>query len=342
MKVPEPRLLPSGKWFIQLRIKGKSVCFTEDDVEACRAKAHAYKADVMPESETVKITLRKAIDKYIDGRSNILSPSTIRGYRSMQKNRLCDVMDKPLSTIKDWPGIINREAAGISAKYLKNIWGLVRPVLAANGIKTKNEIQLPKVISNERPWLTPKQIQQFLPLVHGKRYEIAALLALHGLRRSEIYALTWDKIDLDKRLITVAGSRVLDENHKLVDKKANKTSKSRRIVPIMIPALYDALTAVDNKAGRVVDRGIDRLYENVNYLCRKNGLPQVGAHGLRHSFASLGYHLHMTEMEVMEIGGWDDFETVHKIYTHLAREDRLEGENKMKEFYQAISNQNAN
>ena len=63
------------------------------------------------------------------------------------------------------------------------------------------------------------------------------------------------------------------------------------------------------------------LYQRINEICAANGLPKVGNHGLRHSFASLAYHLQIPEKIAMEIGGWDDDGTMRKIYTHLAKDD---------------------
>ena len=76
-------------------------------------------------------------------------------------------------------------------------------------------------------------------------------------------------------------------------------------------------------------------------ICRENNLPNVGIHGLRHSFASLAYHLQIPEKIAMEIGGWSDYQTMRKIYTHLSSIDRKKAENKMAEFYKN-ANKNAN
>lgn len=56
-------------------------------------------------------------------------------------------------------------------------------------------------------------------------------------------------------------------------------------------------------------------------------------HGLRHSFASLAYHLHMPERIAMEIGGWSDSGTMHKIYTHIAQSDIKRYQAAMGNFY---------
>lgn len=62
------------------------------------------------------------------------------------------------------------------------------------------------------------------------------------------------------------------------------------------------------------------IYKHINRICAKNGLPEVGIHGLRHSFASLAYKLDMPEKIAMQIGGWANDQTMRKIYTHLAQE----------------------
>ena len=49
LKIPEPRLLTSGNYFIQLRINGKSISITENDYNVCKARARAIKAGIIEE-----------------------------------------------------------------------------------------------------------------------------------------------------------------------------------------------------------------------------------------------------------------------------------------------------
>ena len=62
-------------------------------------------------------------------------------------------------------------------------------------------------------------------------------------------------------------------------------------------------------------------------------MPDITEHCLRHSFASLGYHLNLSELEVVSMGGWSDGTIVHRIYMHLAQRDRMKAKNKMAKFY---------
>jgi integrase len=78
---------------------------------------------------------------------------------------------------------------------------------------------------------------------------------------------------------------------------------------------------VPAKDGYIVPYGGTCLHKRINRICEANNLPKVGVHGLRHSFASLAYHLQIPEKIAMEIGGWSDDGTMRKIYTHLAQKD---------------------
>ena len=348
MKLPEPRKLPSGSWFIQLRLNGVSVPVTASSRTECINAARLIKAEhkagkrrIRQKSESP--TLRSAIDAYIDARRNVLSPSTIRGYATIRDNRFPDVMDKRLPEIS-WQDAVNAEAAAHAPKTVKNEWRFISSVLRENGILPP-KVTLPQLVQKEHDYLDADQIPAFVSAVKDNPCCIQALLALHGLRRSELVALDWSNVDLKNGLLHIRGAAVYNEDQQLVRKETNKNTSSRRTVPIMIPELEAALRAVpeDQRTGPVVTVTPNAILKQINRVCRSAGLPEVGTHGLRHSFASLAFSsdVGMTEREVMELGGWSDPQTVHKIYEHLARRNRLKAENKMAQFYKN-ANKNAN
>lgn len=330
IKIPTPRQR-GQKWYIDLRREGVTVI--EDTEAEAKAKAVAIRAGFVDlKKRPSAITLEKAIDNYIEVRSNVLSPSTLVGYKSVKKNRFKGVMQCPIADIKDWQEVINAEAAICSPKTVKNAWGLIRPAIEAAGVELP-KVKLPQLVPKEPVFLTPEQISVFVAAVKGTPVEIPALLGLHSLRRSEIAALDWANIDLKKRIIKVSGAVVPGENWTLVEKPTNKNSASTRTVPIMIPELYDALNAVPDKSGKVVTCYISTIYDWVNKVCNENNLPRLGVHGLRHSFASLAYHVRMSEQAAMQIGGWSDYATMRKIYTHLSTQDINAAASSMSEFY---------
>lgn len=340
MKVPEPRKLPSGSYFIQLRLGGISIPVTADSRTDCINQAILIKAQHLNGTYAGRkvvetMPLGSIIDNYINARSKVLSPSTIGGYRTLRRTRFQDYMDKSPAKIRSWQRMIDSEvSAGISAKTIKNAWALVSAALNHVGL-TVPTVSLPQIIPAVRPWLDADQILVFVKAVHGLDCEIPALLALHSLRRSEILALTWDKIDLKKKQIRVEGSAVPDDHNKLIFKETNKTAGSRRVIPIMIPELDAALAAVPeaDRKGKIYKNHQNTLWAQINSVCKKNDLPEVGVHGLRHSFASLARHVGLPEQDAMMIGGWEDAHTMHKIYEHISNADRLKAENRISEFF---------
>ena len=75
------------------------------------------------------------------------------------------------------------------------------------------------------------------------------------------------------------------------------------------------------------------IYERINEICEREGLPLVGIHGLRHSFASLAYHLQIPQKITQEIGGWSDDGVMNRIYTHLAQKDIAERSKDFSNFF---------
>lgn len=345
MKIPEPRKLKSGNYFIQLRLNGVSVPVTASSAKECKRQAQLIKAEHMAGTREVRKknpTLSQAIDKYIEKRHNTLSPSTIAGYKNIQKFRFKEYMGKKLSELTDLQTMCDREAKLCAPRTLKNSFRLVQSVLKENGIAA-NPVTMPVMVPKPRPFLEPEQVKTLVKYVKGRESELPVLFALHSLRRSEILALDWSNIDMKNKRFKVSGAVVKDENGKYVGKKENKNASSTRTLPIMIPELETALNSIpkEKRNGKLLKCNPDTVTNLVNRACERAGLPQVGAHGLRHTFASLAYHLGLSELETMELGGWSDAQTMRRIYTHLASSDRAKAENKMAQFFKN-ANENAN
>lgn len=344
MKVPEPRKLKSGNYFIQLRLNGVSIPITASTSTECRQQAALIKAEYNAGKRIItktakEYTLKEACEKYINKYKNALSPSTVRGYTIYKDQRFKEYQDKMLADI-NWQEMINDELTDKSEKTVRNAWGLVHAALDDLHFPIP-DIKLAKAPIKEIAFLQPEEILPFCDAVKGRSYEIPALLELHGLRLSEVRGLTWDNVDLKKGVITIRGARVRGVDGEVM-KKTNKNQTSTRQVPIMIPQLTDALQAVPNKTDRVVKTAPNALLDDVKRACERAGVTVVTNHGLRHSFASLGYHLKLSERQLMQWGGWKDYQTMHKIYIRLAACDESDAKTKMQKFFTPNANENAN
>ena len=321
--VPKAVQLPSGVWRIQLRREKMS--FTDADPDVCRQMALAYRIKWQKDEAAglhvpppKKVTLADAIDLYLASKSNILSPSTLRGYKTIREFRFQECMNWDVHYPDyNWQMAINNELADVAPKTVKNAWGLISSSLRF--VKAPQpSVSLPRCPRASRYWLDYQQIGVFLSAIRGESCELACLLALHSLRLSELLALQPSNILLDEKKLVISGSRVLNSDGQLVYKELNKTDASQRTVRIIIPRLLQLLKRIDKNSEWVVDEREKRLYDQVNRICSKAGLPPVGIHGLRHSFASLAYHLGWKELSTMQMGGFFNDTATTEIYTHNA------------------------
>ena len=151
------------------------------------------------------MTVDAALEAYIKSRE-LLSPSTLRGYEAIRRTRFRAISGKDINAV-GWQNAINAEAKLCSPKTLKNAWGLFSSALKSAGV-VPGEVTLAQVASKDLPWLDYEQIKTFLEAAKYEPCELGALLALHSLRRSGIYALTEADVDLAKGLIRVEGAAV--------------------------------------------------------------------------------------------------------------------------------------
>ena len=326
MKIPKVRQLPSGNWFCQVRVDGKSVCITEPTRDKCEAKAVAVKAGLIEAKQTTNKTLRQAVEEYIEDRRNVLSPTTIRDLRFTVK-RFGSLADKPLTSVKSWQRVID-DLTRVYAPYTVIIsWGTIKPILKEHIDAPK--VRLPQRIPSAPKFLRPDEIKRFVDAVKDTDFVIPALLALSSLRAGEIQALTWDDIGEDS--IRVHASIVKDESGQYI-RKTTKTAGSTRTVPILIPELKEAIEKTRGQ-GTVAKYATNTLYRKINKVCDDLGVCRTGLHGLRHSFCSLCFYLRIPPKIVMQIGGWESERTMSQIYTHISEVDIVEQSRKISEFF---------
>ena len=344
MYIPEPKETPSG-WRIQLRINGQSIPVLADTPKECKRQAALIKAQAQAAGKPVKkcdLTLSQAIDAYIAERSNTLSPSTVRGYRIIQRTRFQSTMPRVLSRISpsEWRGIVNDELGIVSRKTVKNAWAFIKSVLSAQVIDVDNAVKVSQPRKKrDANWLEPDEIKKFVAAAADDPLCVPMLLALMSMRISEIDALRWENIDPHADFIHTTGARIRNENNEYVLKAEQKNLESDRNVPLLIPELRAAILRDWKPEGKVLSVCQTTLRCAVERTCARAGVRRVTVHQLRHSFASLSAHLRIPAEISMEIGGWNNDKIMKEIYTHIARSDIERYKNEMWKFYNDTSPQ---
>lgn len=116
--------LPSGNYRITQMADGKRYRATLDHKPSATEamKIISTLVDRAPASVANK-TLRDAFEEYSKAKSEMLSPSTIRGYSYLVKRIDDSILDKKLNqlTAVDLQKIINKDSADHAYKSIKNL-----------------------------------------------------------------------------------------------------------------------------------------------------------------------------------------------------------------------------
>jgi integrase len=190
-------------------------------------------------------------------------------------SRLCELREEGLSG-----STANRYLYYLSAIFL---WGIQQGKISTNPAAQVQSFResdpIVRFLSEEEEDGIRQAIRDEYP-----DQEAEFDIALHcGLRRNELYRLTWDKVDLERELVTVQGKQ-----------HANSNRSSRRYVPINSKAVLAFRRLNEQSGGSVyvcpgrqmgadTDRDWHRWFER---SVVRAGVVNFRYHDLRHTFAS--------------------------------------------------------
>lgn len=342
---PKPTQLPSGAWRCQVMVNKERISVVDADPFVAHAKATALKAGVIDKKKkqsSLTMTLKEAIEEYVEHRSEVLSPATIRGYHVILDNRFPVLMKMPVCDI-DLEAIqeaINLDAKRVQAKTLKNAVGLVVSVVSRYKKIDAKKLRLPQKAKKEHEYLDGDQIVKLIFACEGDYAEIPILLGLWlGMRRSEIMGLQWESIDFEKSTIHVNHSLVFDKDDTPIIKTTMKTETSNRVLdcPRYIMQKLEAKQPDPSKRkGTVFHMGINTPYENLERICKREGIPFVGMHGLRHTNASVMLSLGIVDKIAMARGGWATKDVMERVYQHLFSDDKTAADKAINQYFEAL------
>lgn len=344
MRLPEPKKLPSGNWRIQVLVDGKRVGRTFPTKEEAEYWAAGLKTKSIEDNLPAKeVTVKKALQDYIESRDNLLSPSTLRSYKNVQANYFETLMPRKASSIKraDIQKEINALSVSKSTKTIKNAVALLLSAISDYTDIDPRKLTYPQQIKKEHPFLEAPDIAKLIDVIRGDKAEIPVLFALWlGLRRSEICALDWPDIDFEKKTVSITKAVVPNEENKYVLKKTTKTEKSRRVLDLpdyLISRLEALQPDLSKRVGRITTMNPNDIYNHLKVICDRNGIPFVGIHGLRHTNASVMLSVGITAKLAMARGGWSNNATMQNIYQHLFSSDKKEAGEKINQYFDALT-----
>ena len=329
---PRPALLPSERWRCQFYVNGKRNSVTADTPEEAHAQAVALRAGLLQESaaradqKKGNLTLADAIDLFIQRRENVLSPSTINGYKEIKRNRFQSLQKMTVRDIdeQDLQQAINEDAKTVSHKTIKNALGLVVSVLSEYKDIDQKRLRLPRAKKMEHSYLDETGMINLFDAIRGSSVEIPILMAVWlGMRRSEILGLCWDCVDFKAKQIHVRRTYLRDKEKGYVLVENTKTTASTRVLPCPDYILTKLADYTPNRrTGRVFTMHPNTIYKLMRDICERNGIDFVGVHGLRHTNASVMLSLGIVDKVAMARGGWSTDVTMKSVYQHVFADDK--------------------
>lgn len=300
-------------------VDGKRVSIVDENPSVAQAKAIAAQSGLIEKKlNPRKITVGEAIDRYIESKDAVLSPSTIRGYRSIQKNSVERLKNIKLDelTQEDVQRHINSLAKEKTPKYVRNVHGLLSAVISEYRRGFELHTTLPQKVKNEISIPSEEEIQKIEEAVKGTDFELPFLLATWmGLRTSEIRGLTWDCIEGDMLHIKQALVNSGDRGDVLKPPKTYSGDRKIRIPPY----IKKLLDSCQRNTEYIVNCNRNSLNWHFGKICKNLGLPHYRFHDLRHVNASVMLALNVPDKYSMKRIGHATNHMLKNVYQHVMR-----------------------
>lgn len=260
-------------------------------------------------------TLSCAMKHYNEVKSNVLSPSTIRGYESLSSHAYEEISYIPILSltndiVQKW---LNNYSVNHSPKTAKNAFGYLGAVLKfyhVGGI----DPTLPQKKSVEYHVITDEEMKVLLKATEGTELGLAIRLAAFiPARRSEICAIC-PKTDINGTSIKINKAMVQSSNEEWVIKQP-KTFAGYRTVE-MPP---DIIKLIPKNAQRAINQNPNQIYKAFKRKLKELNM-DFRFHDLRHYGATFLHAQGIPDKYIMQRGGWTNASTLQKIYTHTLPE----------------------
>lgn len=313
--------LPSGAYRVRVydKVTGKYKSFTADtkrDAEHKAAEFLKFRVDTRDNSS--KLTVRDICQRYINERSNVLSPASIERYQRILDKQIGEdfketYIDKlTLYLVKDE---VNRLCGKYTPKTVKTTVHFFLPIIRKHRKDLDlDDIRLPKVYQKVKDYPDPAFI---LKTFKGDRMELEVLLALcYGLRKEEIRGLR--PSDLVDNVLTIRRVMIDVKNVPVVRENAAKTVNSIRSITV---APFVAKLIQERSGDYVTSMSGQALYKHFSRTMAKAGY-DISFHDLRHINASVMLYLGVPDKYAMERGGWATDNTLKKVYQSTFSDQR--------------------
>ena len=349
-KLPTITQLPSGAYHTRVTYtdtdgKRKAVSITDYDyntvvLRAAEAMADRKQDKVDRQQGRTSMSLAEAMAAYIDSKSAVLSPSTVRAYKATQRTAFAAIREVAVCDLTQdmIQRAVNQKAALYSPKTVRNHHGFLTSVLLIYRPDMALHTTLPQKRKREIAIPTEDEVKRMMVAAQGTPMEIPVLLAACcGLRRSEIAALTWRDIDFKKGTIKVNKALVADSENELVEKTTKTTSSTRTVR--MFPLVSDALLRLKQQSPDVtgyIAPTPDNITHRFEHLLNAAQCPKYRFHDLRHYAVSVMLSLNVPKKYIASMVGHSSERMIDEVYGHIMESKKTSVEDQLQGYFEGV------
>ena len=315
----------SGSWQALVKKKGfGQIARTFDTKAAAEAWAKVTESEMVrgvfiPRKEAESTTLSESLDRYEREIS-----STKKGHRrektriSIWKNHplakrvLACIRGNDMASYRD-----ERIKAGYSANTIRlelaiisHLFEIARKEWGMEGLTNPvKAIRMPSPPAGRDRRLGPGELEKLLEFSSEEMNQVIRFALETAMRRGELAGMTWEMVDLKKRIVTLPETK----------------NGQKRIVPLSSVAVTILKERLNTNRidGKVWDIGLDAISQDFAKACRETGISGLHFHDLRHEATSRLFEKGFDTMEVRTITGHKTLQMLAR-YTHLRAEDLVE------------------
>ena len=295
---------------IKQMYKGKMYSVTVDH-KPTQKEATILIAEAMQEVESGgKGSVASCVDGYMDAKSNVLSPSTMKGYTAIRRNSPEWFMSMNVYDVTqlDLQRVVNEYASDHSPKTVRNFHALMVASINMYRPNIVFRTTLPQRESKEV--VVPKQddVVRLLEAMRDHDYYPCMVLGCLGLRRSEILAL--EPSDFGAETVSITKAKVTNAKSEYVLKKPKTTASTRTI---FVPS---EVVNIIKERGYVYKGYPNTLIEVMHRYQDKIDMPRCRFHDLRHFYVSYAHSVGMSEADIIASVGHSTSEITKRVYRH--------------------------
>lgn len=254
------------------------------------------------------MTFCEAYEGFCSAKASILSPSTLKGYRTAFRGLPAWFTQMELTRIDRThvQKVVNDFSKDHSPKTVKNQYGLISAILHFYDCR-ECPVTLPQARKADIYIPTQEDVARLLKACRGSKYEVPIRLGIYGLRRSETLALEPGDLS-DDNVLTINKAKVEGVDGSVV--KSTKTTDSTGTI-VLDQELADLIRQQGFYTGSA-----SRLTMALSTIEEMAGLPHFSYHKLRHFFASYAHAMGCTPKQIQSIGRWKTSHVMETVYTH--------------------------